>query len=153
MPPPFIPAQGLWLEGHFRPWDPSLSFSLLSVLGEGLQRETEAWGHWHHLGPVEGPVGRLEGTQIPETIGSYMGANLHVKGDSSTRFISINTYDVPVTFLSVPVGDWPGSGAVLCPECGGGTRLPLGATLSGVLNGWLCLLLCSWYTESCTELG
>lgn len=26
MPPPLIPAQGLWLEGHFCPYDPSLSF-------------------------------------------------------------------------------------------------------------------------------
>lgn len=134
MPPPLIPAQGLWLEGHFCPYDPSLSFSLLSVLGEGLQRETETWGHQHHLGPVEGPVGRLEGTQIPETIRSCMGANLHVKGDSGTRFISINTYDVPATFLSVPVGDWPGWGQCCALSV-------VGATLSGVLSEWLRLLL------------
>lgn len=63
-----------------RPWDPALSSSLLSVLGEGFQRETEIWGHQHHLGLVEGLVGSLEGTQVLETIGSYMGARLHVKG-------------------------------------------------------------------------
>lgn len=80
------------------------------MLGEGLQRETEIWGHQHHLGLVEGPVGRLEGTQVLETIGSYMGAHLHVKGGGSTQFISINTYDVPVTFVSVPVRGWLGSG-------------------------------------------
>lgn len=74
------------------------------MLGEGLQRETEIWGHQHHLDLVEGLVGRLEGTQVLETIRSYMGAHLHVKGGRSAQFISINTYDVPVTFLSVPAG-------------------------------------------------
>lgn len=82
MPTPLIPIQGPWFEGHPWPWDPALCSSLLSVLGEGLQRETEIWGQWYHLGPVEELVGRLKGTQVLETIRSCMGAHLHVKGEA-----------------------------------------------------------------------
>lgn len=57
-------------------------FLLSAVLGEGLQREIAIWGYQHHLGLVEGLVGRLEGTQVLKTVGSYMGAHLHVKGEA-----------------------------------------------------------------------
>lgn len=45
-----------------------------------------------------------------------MGAHLHVKGGGGTQFTSINTNDVPLTFLSAPVGGWAGSGGSAVPQ-------------------------------------
>lgn len=61
------------------PGDSALYSSLLSVRGEELQRK-QIWGHQYCRGLLEGLVGRVEGTQAFETIRSYMGALLHVKG-------------------------------------------------------------------------
>lgn len=50
-----------------------------------------------------------------------MGAYLHVKGGGSTQSISINTYYVPVTFLSAPGWGWAGSGGCAVSSSGEGT--------------------------------
>lgn len=64
MPFPLIPAQGSRLEGH-----PSQGPSpLLPALEEGLPRETDM-GHWHPWARWR-LVGRLEGTQVLETMGA-----------------------------------------------------------------------------------
>lgn len=70
MPTPLIPARGplalrppMLLSLGCCPWDSTLGSSLLSVQGEGLQRETEIRGHWHHVRLLEGLAGRLEGTR------------------------------------------------------------------------------------------
>ena len=83
MPSPLVPAQALWPEGYPYSWVSVLSSSLLSVPGEGAsERGTEIWGHQYHLGPQEGPVGKVRSSQVLEAIRSYLGAHLHVKGEA-----------------------------------------------------------------------
>lgn len=45
-------------------------------------------GHQHHLGLLEELVRRLEGTRAFETIRSYMGAHLHVKGGQYSTYFN-----------------------------------------------------------------
>lgn len=92
MPTFLIPAQGLWLQGHpccdQGPVPGTWSFTPLCCVGRRASEETEIMGHQHHLGLLEELVRRLEGTQAFETIRSYMGAHLHVKGGQYSTYFN-----------------------------------------------------------------
>ena len=69
-------------------------------------------------GPTGGASGEGEKFPGPGSHQELSGCPPACEGGGGTQFISINTYDVPVTFLSAPagVGLGPGSGRPqFCP--------------------------------------
>lgn len=87
----------------------------------------------------------MAGTQVLETIGSSLGAHLHVKGGGSTQFISINTYDVPVISVFL-AGGWPGlcpCGTESCPELSGHPERVI-CWSQGLQSASTCLLFVLW---------
>lgn len=138
MPTPLVPAQALWPEGYPYSWVSALSSSLLSVPGEGLQRGDWDMGASVPSGPRGGASGEGEKLPGPWSHQELSGCPPACEGGGDTQFISINTYDVPVTFLSAPAG-----GLGWAPNAGGHSPVP-----------GCCTVKCSeWTAVAAVTLG